>query len=65
MEAECKDYFSRSLFVVGEFGGNDYNAFFFAGKDIKEVRADVHIIVGGIIKGLEVRLRHRDFGFIN
>ncbi|XP_008783975.2 GDSL esterase/lipase At5g45910-like [Phoenix dactylifera] len=50
---ECKDYFSRCLFIVGEFGGNDYNAFFFAGRDIEEVRANVHIIVGGIVSGVE------------
>ncbi|EHA8591079.1 putative GDSL esterase/lipase [Cocos nucifera] len=55
---ECKDYFSRCLFVVGEFGGNDYNAFFFAGRDIKEVRANVHIIVGGITKGVERLINH-------
>ncbi|XP_010915607.3 GDSL esterase/lipase At5g45910 [Elaeis guineensis] len=55
---ECKDYFSRCLFVVGEFGGNDYNAFFFAGRDIQDVRANVNIIVGGIIKGVERLINH-------
>ncbi|KAG1330239.1 putative GDSL esterase/lipase [Cocos nucifera] len=50
---ECKEYFRRCLFVVGEFGGNDYNAFFFAGRGIKEVISNVSVIVGGIVEGVE------------
>ena len=36
-EADCKNYLSKSLFVVGEFGGNDYNAALFSRRSMAEV----------------------------
>ncbi|XP_008783909.1 GDSL esterase/lipase At5g45910-like [Phoenix dactylifera] len=49
----CKNYVGRSLFVVGEFGGNDYSAFLFSGRSLAEVRASTPKIVNGMAKGIE------------
>ncbi|KAJ3701177.1 hypothetical protein LUZ61_004882 [Rhynchospora tenuis] len=35
----CKDYFSKSLFIFGEFGGNDYTFVLSSGKSISEVKS--------------------------
>jgi hypothetical protein len=51
---ECKDFFAKSLFVVGEFGGNDYNAPLFAGKDLKDAYQLMPHVVQGISDGVEV-----------
>ncbi|KAM0827647.1 hypothetical protein ACQ4PT_068062 [Festuca glaucescens] len=50
---ECKDFFAKSLFVVGEFGGNDYNAPLFAGKDLKDAYQLMPHVVQGISDGVE------------
>lgn len=55
VRADCQSYFNSSLFVVGEFGGNDYNAPLFGGKAMAEVRSyDVPEIVDRIASGVEV-----------
>lgn len=46
---ECKDYFKRSLFLMGEIGGNDYNYAFFIGGTRKQLKAIVPLVVGTII----------------
>ncbi|XP_020406825.1 GDSL esterase/lipase At5g45910 isoform X2 [Zea mays] len=51
--ADCQSYFNSSLFVVGEFGGNDYNAPLFGGKAMAEVRSYVPEIVDRIASGVE------------
>jgi hypothetical protein len=51
--SECKDLFRRSLFIVGEFGGNDYNSPLFAFKPLEEVHEFVPDIVNSIGKGIE------------
>nr|CAB3483136.1 unnamed protein product [Digitaria exilis] len=33
--SDCRTYLNSSLFVVGEFGGNDYNAPLFGGKNVR------------------------------
>ncbi|KAJ3694233.1 hypothetical protein LUZ60_009713 [Juncus effusus] len=49
---ECKDLFGKSLFIVGEFGGNDYNAFFF--KDIQETHTVIiPSVIGSIVEAIE------------
>jgi len=53
---DCQSYFNNSLFVVGEFGGNDYNAPLFGGKAMAEVRSYVPQIVDRIASGVEVRI---------
>ena len=50
----CKSHLSKSLFVVGEFGGNDYNAALFSGRTMSDVRGYVPQVVSKIIRGLEV-----------
>ncbi|KAG8067482.1 hypothetical protein GUJ93_ZPchr0005g15851 [Zizania palustris] len=54
---DCKNYLSNSLFVVGEFGGNDYNAPLFAGRSMSEVRGYVPQVVSKIVRGLETLIR--------
>ncbi|XP_006654152.1 GDSL esterase/lipase At5g45910-like [Oryza brachyantha] len=54
---DCRSYLSKSLFVVGEFGGNDYNAPLFAGRSMSEVRDYVPQVVSKIIRGLETLVR--------
>jgi hypothetical protein len=51
---DCKDFFGKSLFVVGEFGGNDYNAPLFAGKDLRDAYRLMPHVVQGISDGVEV-----------
>ncbi|TVU08703.1 hypothetical protein EJB05_42115 [Eragrostis curvula] len=52
-DQECKEFFGKSLFVVGEFGGNDYNAPLFAGKDLKEAYKLMPHVIQGISDGVE------------
>jgi hypothetical protein len=51
--AECRDLFRRSLFIVGEFGGNDYAAPLFAFRPLSEARALVPHVVDSIAEGVE------------
>ncbi|XVF40375.1 hypothetical protein PTKIN_Ptkin01aG0108300 [Pterospermum kingtungense] len=44
----CDDLFRKSLFVVGEIGGNDYNYAFFLGGGIKQLQAMVPYVIGAI-----------------
>ncbi|KQK03300.1 GDSL esterase/lipase At5g45910 [Brachypodium distachyon] len=50
---ECKDLFRRSLFIVGEFGGNDYNSPLFAFQPLEEVHKFVPDVVNSIGEGIE------------
>ncbi|KAL6626956.1 hypothetical protein ACP70R_030682 [Stipagrostis hirtigluma subsp. patula] len=50
---DCKSYFNNSLFIVGEFGGNDYNAPLFFGKPMAEVMGYVPQIIDKITSGVE------------
>ncbi|XP_077226987.1 GDSL esterase/lipase At5g45910-like [Tasmannia lanceolata] len=47
-QKDCATYFSKSLFLVGEIGGNDYNYAFFQGATMEQVRAFVPIVVQAI-----------------
>jgi hypothetical protein len=51
--SECRDLFRRSLFIVGEFGGNDYGSTMFAFRPLPEVHAMVPHIVDSIARGVE------------
>ncbi|TYG65209.1 hypothetical protein ES288_D06G167900v1 [Gossypium darwinii] len=44
----CDDFFKKSLFLVGEIGGNDYNYAFFLGGSIKQLQSMVPSVVGAI-----------------
>ncbi|KAL5202185.1 hypothetical protein ABZP36_013137 [Zizania latifolia] len=54
---DCRNYLSKSLFVVGEFGGNDYNAPLFDGRSMSEVKGYVPQVVSKIVRGLETLIR--------
>ncbi|KAJ3692164.1 hypothetical protein LUZ60_012514 [Juncus effusus] len=56
-EEDCKDYLSKALFVVGEFGGNDYNAPIFSGISLDEVRTYVPQVVKAIGRGINKLIR--------
>ncbi|CAM0952431.1 unnamed protein product [Alopecurus aequalis] len=49
----CRDYFGKSLFFVGEFGVNDYNFVWGAGKNETEVMTYVPQVVDNIVKAVE------------
>uniref|UniRef100_A0A453KU56 GDSL esterase/lipase n=1 Tax=Aegilops tauschii subsp. strangulata TaxID=200361 RepID=A0A453KU56_AEGTS len=53
----CEGCFSKSLFFVGEFGVNDYNFLWFAGKTEDEVMSHVPTVVQNIATAVEVYLR--------
>ncbi|KAK8515139.1 hypothetical protein V6N12_001298 [Hibiscus sabdariffa] len=42
---DCKELLRTSLIAMGEIGGNDYNYGFWAGKNIKEIREFVPLVV--------------------
>ncbi|XP_076934476.1 GDSL esterase/lipase At5g45910-like [Bidens hawaiensis] len=46
---ECDSYFKRSLFMMGEIGGNDYNYAFFLGGTFTDLKRMVPLVVGTII----------------
>ncbi|KAI3710178.1 hypothetical protein L2E82_39952 [Cichorium intybus] len=45
---ECNSYFKRSLFLLGEIGGNDYNYAFFVGGNYNKTKGMVPFVVGTI-----------------
>ncbi|XP_030516519.2 GDSL esterase/lipase At5g45910-like [Rhodamnia argentea] len=47
-QQDCKTYFKKSLFLVGEIGGNDYNFAFANGANFEQLRPIVPIVVGAI-----------------
>ncbi|KAM0836995.1 hypothetical protein ACQ4PT_061955 [Festuca glaucescens] len=53
----CRDYFKKSLFFVGEFGGNDYTFFMAAGKTLGQVASYVPKVVQAISAGVEAILK--------
>lgn len=54
MVAECRNFLSKSLFVVGEFGGNDYSTLIFAGKSLTEAYSLMPKVIRAIRQGVEV-----------
>ncbi|TVU22872.1 hypothetical protein EJB05_32593, partial [Eragrostis curvula] len=57
LASRCDDYFGKSLFFMGEFGGNDYT-FILAAKSVDETRAYVPAIVKAIAAGVESLIQH-------
>ncbi|KAI5657302.1 hypothetical protein M9H77_26095 [Catharanthus roseus] len=47
-QQECGSLFRKSLFLVGEIGGNDYNYAFFVGGTIKQLKTMVPSVVEAI-----------------
>ncbi|CAM0880400.1 unnamed protein product [Alopecurus aequalis] len=52
-KTDCKEYFSKSLFLVGEIGGNDYNYAFFKGKTLDDAKSYVPTVSSAIIDATE------------
>ncbi|KAJ4765794.1 GDSL esterase/lipase [Rhynchospora pubera] len=50
---DCRIFFRKSLFIVGEFGINDFSVAFMAGKTLAEVRSYVPYLVKTIEKAVE------------
>ncbi|XP_011623527.1 GDSL esterase/lipase At1g28590 isoform X1 [Amborella trichopoda] len=48
--SDCKEFMKKSMFLVGEIGGNDCNFAFFQGKSTEEVKAFVPSIINTIMK---------------
>ncbi|KAJ3694185.1 hypothetical protein LUZ60_009665 [Juncus effusus] len=42
---DCEDYFSKSLFIVGEFGANDYAFMMFGGKSVDQMKEYVPMVI--------------------
>ncbi|XP_027172263.1 GDSL esterase/lipase At5g03980-like [Coffea eugenioides] len=55
--SDCAARLQRSLIMMGEIGGNDYNHAFFNGKSIQEVRTYVRHVVSAIINGVREVVR--------
>ncbi|KAJ4794635.1 GDSL esterase/lipase [Rhynchospora pubera] len=53
----CLDYFKRSLFLLGEFGGNDYNLALFAGKSVSEAKSYIPFVIDIIRQTAESLLK--------
>uniref|UniRef100_A0A8I6Y186 GDSL esterase/lipase n=1 Tax=Hordeum vulgare subsp. vulgare TaxID=112509 RepID=A0A8I6Y186_HORVV len=56
-DQECKDFFGRSLFFVGEFGINDYQ-YSFGKKSMQEIRAFVPDLIQTISMGAQRVIEH-------
>jgi phospholipase/lecithinase/hemolysin len=50
---ECRDLFGKSLFVFGEFGGNDYSFAWKADWSLEKVKGMVPDVVSSMIRGIE------------
>lgn len=57
--SDCGNYLKKSLFLVGEIGGNGYNYAFFSGGTIQQVEALVPIVVEAIMKAIIVRTKKK------
>ncbi|KAJ3701174.1 hypothetical protein LUZ61_004879 [Rhynchospora tenuis] len=53
----CQDYFSKSLFVLGEFGGNDYSSILSAGKSRSEAKSYIPVVINTIRQAAESLLK--------
>ncbi|MFS8027742.1 putative sinapine esterase [Helianthus anomalus] len=47
--SDCRDFIGRSLILMGEIGGNDYNIPLSKGKSIDDVRSYVPLVIDTII----------------
>ncbi|KAL6850105.1 hypothetical protein ACP4OV_020732 [Aristida adscensionis] len=54
---ECEEFLGRSLFIVGEFGVNDYH-FSFESKSVREVRSYVPGVIRAISLAIERLIEH-------
>lgn len=50
---ECREFFSKALFVFGEFGGNDYSFAWKAEWSLEKVKTMVPSVVASMVGGIE------------
>uniref|UniRef100_A0A0E0KZQ7 Esterase n=1 Tax=Oryza punctata TaxID=4537 RepID=A0A0E0KZQ7_ORYPU len=50
---ECREFFSKALFVFGEFGGNDYSFAWKAEWSLEKVKTMVPKVVASMVSGIE------------
>jgi hypothetical protein len=62
-ETECEDYFKKSLFFVGEIGGNDILSHVLTNKPVTEIRKIVPLMVEEIANTASVC--HVNFKYLN
>ncbi|XP_056175733.1 GDSL esterase/lipase At5g45910-like [Syzygium oleosum] len=53
-QQDCDTYFKKSLFLVGEIGGNDYNLAFALGATFEQLRPIVPDVVGAITNAISM-----------
>ncbi|KAM0048025.1 putative sinapine esterase [Helianthus debilis subsp. tardiflorus] len=53
--SDCRSFIGRSLILVGEIGGNDYNHPLSIGKSIDEVESYVPLVIDTIVSVINVR----------
>ncbi|CAN1170683.1 GDSL esterase/lipase At5g45910 [Linum perenne] len=51
---ECEDYLKKSLFFVGEIGGNDFNYPFFLRTTIQQLKPTVPLVIQSVINAATV-----------
>ncbi|XP_076941540.1 GDSL esterase/lipase At1g28570-like [Bidens hawaiensis] len=52
-ELDCKYFLGRSLILMGEIGGNDYNHALLAGKSLEELETYVPLVVEAIVSAVQ------------
>ncbi|CAN6339763.1 unnamed protein product [Urochloa humidicola] len=57
-DQECKDFFGRSLFFMGEIGIDDYHISFGMRKSMQEIRAYIPDVIRTITMGTERVIQH-------
>ncbi|WJZ99121.1 hypothetical protein VitviT2T_017594 [Vitis vinifera] len=54
---DCTKFLRKSLFLVGEIGGNDYNFAFLMGQTIEDVKKIVHRVVRAIVEATKTLIK--------
>ncbi|KAF8393790.1 hypothetical protein HHK36_019988 [Tetracentron sinense] len=55
---DCPDFFSRSLFLLGEIGANDYTSALKAGRGLEEARTFVPYVIDAISSAIQMVVEH-------
>ncbi|XP_058095675.1 GDSL esterase/lipase At1g28600-like [Magnolia sinica] len=55
---DCEDIFGRSLFLVGEIGGNDYNNPFLRRRSMEEIRTFVPLVINTIGSTVDTLIKY-------
>ncbi|KAL9999305.1 putative sinapine esterase [Helianthus debilis subsp. tardiflorus] len=55
LQVYCRNFIGRSLILMGEIGGNDYNFPLSTGRPVDEVQSYVPLVIDTIISAINVR----------